>query len=94
MQIVVLLEEPSAEEALRHLLPQIINGRARFKSINMRNKSRLLQELPSRLSGYTKRIQAGEDLRIVVLVDRDDDDCPPSQVRRRMVYFMLLTALQ
>ena len=75
MQIEVLLEEPSAEEALRHLLPKIINGRARLKLINMRNKSRLLQELPSRLRGYTMRIHAGEDLRIMVLVDRDDDDC-------------------
>jgi hypothetical protein len=75
MQIDVLVEEPSAEEALRIILPKILAGRAKFKLINMRNKSRLIGELPARLRGYKKRLDAGEDLRIVVLVDRDNDDC-------------------
>jgi hypothetical protein len=75
MQIDILLEEPSAEEALRNLLPKIIKGRARVNLINMRNKSRLLQELPARLCGYKRRIEAGEDLRLLILVDRDDDNC-------------------
>lgn len=75
MQIDVLLEEPSAEEALRTILPKILAGRATFRLINMRNKSRLLGELPARLRGYKNRLDDGEDLRIVVLVDRDLDDC-------------------
>lgn len=71
----VLVEEPSAQEAMRHLLPRIIGNRAGFRVINMRNKSRLLRDLPARLRAYRKRIWKGEDLRIVVLVDRDQDDC-------------------
>ena len=71
----VLVEEPSAQEAMRFLLPNMIGDRAAFKVINMRNKSRLLRDLPARLRAYRKRIDQGEALRIIVLVDRDQDDC-------------------
>lgn len=71
----VVVEEPSAEEAMKHLLPKIVGTRARIKVINMRNKSRLLRDLSARLRAYRKRIDHGEDLRIVVLLDRDQDDC-------------------
>jgi hypothetical protein len=71
----VIVEEPSAEEAMRHLLPKIVGTRAETKVINMRSKSRLLKDLPPRLRAYRKRIDNGEDLRIVALVDRDQDDC-------------------
>jgi hypothetical protein len=81
MQIDVLLEEPSAEEALRIILPKILAGKAKFKLINMRNKSRLIGELPKRLLGYKKRLENGEDLKIVVLVDRDKDDCENLKAR-------------
>ncbi len=63
------------EEALRQLLPRIVNGRATWKTINMRNKGRLIKELPKRLRAYRRQIDSGEDLRIIVLVDRDSDDC-------------------
>lgn len=75
MTIEVLVEEPSMEKALRHLLPKIVQGRARVKPINMRNKSRLLKELPNRLRAYRRRMDKGERLRILVLVDRDSEDC-------------------
>ncbi|MCL2830444.1 MAG: DUF4276 family protein [Betaproteobacteria bacterium] len=75
IQLEVLVEEPSAEEALRHLLPKITRGRGRAKILNLGSKSRLLKVLPSRLAGYRKRIESGEHIRIVVLVDRDSDDC-------------------
>jgi len=78
----VLVEEPSAEEALRHILPKIIARRAAFRLINMRSKGRLLRELPKRLRAYRRRIDQGEDLRILVLVDRDDDDC--MMLKRRL----------
>ena len=78
----VLVEEPSAQEAMRYVLPRIIGNRAEFKVINMRNKSRLLRDLPARLRAYKKRIEKGEDLRIVVLVDRDQDDC--EQLKREL----------
>jgi len=71
----ILVEEPSMEEALRHLLPKILQGRVHFKLINMRSKGRLLKELPNRLRAYRRRLSAGEDIKIIVLVDRDDDDC-------------------
>jgi hypothetical protein len=81
MQIDVLLEEPSAEEALRVILPKILAGRARFKLINMRNKCRLIGELPASLRVKKTRLDAGEDLRIVVLVDRDNDGCQQLKAR-------------
>jgi len=78
----VLVEEPSAQEALHYLLPRIIGNRVGFKVINMRNKSRLLRDLPARLRAYRKRMDKGEDFRIVVLVDRDQDEC--EQLKREL----------
>lgn len=75
MQIEILVEEPSAEEALRHLLPKIVQHRARYSLINMGSKHKLLKALPQRLKAYKQRIDQGERLRLVVLVDRDRDDC-------------------
>jgi len=75
MHIEILVEEPSAEEALRHVLPKIGAEKSRCKIINMGSKYKLLNVLPARLRAYRKRIDKGEGLRIVVLVDRDNDDC-------------------
>jgi len=74
MQIDFLVEEPSAEEALRHLLPKLVRGRAHWKLVNLGSKHKLLKALPNRLAAYRDRIAQGEPLRIVVLVDRDEDD--------------------
>lgn len=74
-QIEFLVEEPSAEEALRHVLPKLVRGRARWKLINLGSKYKLLKALPDRLAAYRDRIERGEPLRVVVLVDRDADDC-------------------
>jgi hypothetical protein len=71
----VLVEEPSMEEALRHLLPKIIGNRAKWKVINMRNKGRLMKELPNRLRGYKKLMDKGEEIKVIVLVDRDNGNC-------------------
>lgn len=73
--IEILVEEPSAEEALRIILPKIIRGRAHFKIINLQSKYNLLKVLEARLRAYKRRIDGGDDLRILVLLDRDDDDC-------------------
>lgn len=75
MQIEMLVEEQSAEEALRHLLPRLLKNRARAKVINLGSKYKLLKVLQERLKAYAQRIAGGESLRVVVLVDRDDDDC-------------------
>jgi len=52
----VLVEEPSAKKALRYILPKIVARRAKTKVLDMRNKGRLLRELPARLRGYRARI--------------------------------------
>ena len=75
MRIEFLVEEQSAEEALKHLLPRLIGERAQWKLINLGSKYKLLKALPQRLAAYRQRISRGENLRIVVLVDRDNDDC-------------------
>jgi len=74
MRVEILVEEPSAEEALRHVLPKLTQAKMP-KIINMGSKHKLLKVLPQRLKAYRKRINNGEALRIVVLVDRDSDDC-------------------
>ncbi|MCT7964494.1 DUF4276 family protein [Laspinema sp. D1] len=73
--IEVLVEEPSAEAALKSLLPKLLGSRARHKIINFGSKSKLLKVLGQRLAAYAARINKGENLRIIVLVDRDQDDC-------------------
>ncbi len=75
MRVEFLVEEQSAEEALKHLLPRLIGRRAQWGIINLGSKYKLLKVLPQRLAAYRQRIDQGEDLRVVVLVDRDKDDC-------------------
>lgn len=75
MRIEFVVEEQSAEEALKHLLPRLVGERARWRVINLGSKYKLLKVLPQRLTAYRQRIHQGEDLRVVVLVDRDNDDC-------------------
>lgn len=81
MRIEFLVEEPSAEEALKHLLPRLVKQRAQWKLINLGSKYKLLKALPQRLAAYRQRIAAGENLRVVVLVDRDNDDCAALKVQ-------------
>jgi hypothetical protein len=80
MHLEFLLEEESAAEAIRLLLPKIIGKQATHKLHFFQGKQDLLQRLPQRLAGYSKWIP--EDYRIVVLLDRDDDDC--RKLKRRM----------
>jgi hypothetical protein len=68
----VLVEEPSAEAALRILLPKMV-GEATFAVYAHACKDDLLKCLPRRLRGYASWLP--DDWRIVVLVDRDDEDC-------------------
>jgi hypothetical protein len=68
----ILVEEPSAEAALRILLPKML-GNASFEIYPHSCKDDLLKRLPDRLRGYAAWIP--DDWRIVVVVDRDDDDC-------------------
>lgn len=69
----VLVEEPSMEAFLRALLPRLLPQDRSFEVYPFQGKNDLLGKLPERLRGYSKWLP--EDWRIVVVVDRDDDDC-------------------
>lgn len=68
----VLVEEPSMEAALRLIIPKII-GRLSFDVYPFQGKDDLLKKLPERLRGYANWLPP--DYRIMVIVDRDDEDC-------------------
>ncbi len=68
----VLVEEPSMEAALRVLLPRLV-GELSFEVYTFQGKPDLLERLPERLRGYAAWLP--DDYRVVVVVDRDDDDC-------------------
>ena len=73
MHIEFLVEEYSAEAALKNLLPSILSEETTFTIRPFSGKQDLLFQLPKRLSGYRKWLP--EDWRIVVLVDRDRENC-------------------
>jgi hypothetical protein len=68
----ILVEEPSMEAALRALLPRFLQETT-FGIYPYQGKDELLARLPERLRGYAAWLP--QNWRIVVLVDRDDDDC-------------------
>ncbi len=72
VHIEFFLEEESCAEAIRLLTPKIVGDRATFDMHVFQGKSNLLSSLPQRLQGYAKWLPS--DRRIVVLVDRDNDD--------------------
>jgi hypothetical protein len=69
----LLVEEPSMEAFLRALLPRLLPQDRSFQVHPFQGKSDLLGKLQARLRGYAKWLP--DDWRIVVVVDRDDDDC-------------------
>lgn len=68
----VLVEERSMAVALEAILPKLL-GPISFAVRDFQGKPDLVAKLPQRLRGYAKAASPG--LRIVVLVDRDRDDC-------------------
>lgn len=73
MHVEILVEEPSAEAALRILVPRILGGEVTFEIRVFQGKPDLLGKLPSRLRAY--RAWVPQDWRIVVLLDNDGRDC-------------------
>jgi hypothetical protein len=71
--LVLLVEEPSMEAFLRGLLPRLLPQDRTFEVHPFQGKRDLLGKLEVRLRGYAVWLPA--DWRIVVVVDRDDDDC-------------------
>jgi len=73
-----LVEERSMETALRLLAPKIL-GDLPFQIHSHQGKRDLLSKLPQRLRGYAQWLP--QDSRIVVIVDRDSDDCHQLKAR-------------
>jgi len=78
MTLHFFVEEPSAERALKHLLPRIVDCEFEFFVFN--GKPDLLRRLPDRLRSYAGwAVSAG--VKVVVVVDRDADDCRELKAR-------------
>lgn len=71
-KLIVFVEEYSMEAALERLLPRLL-GEIEFQIIRFQCKDDLLKNAPARLKGYSSWLPV--NWRILVLVDRDDDDC-------------------
>lgn len=69
----LLVEEPSMEAFLGVLLPRLLPSGHTFVVHPFQGKADLLGKLEARLRGYARWLPS--DSRIVVVVDRDDDDC-------------------
>ena len=69
----VLVEEPSMEAFLNALLPRLLPADRSFLVHPFQGKTDLMGRLQDRLRGYA--VWLPDDARIVVVVDRDDDDC-------------------
>ena len=73
MQIEFLLEERSAEVALKLIIPKILSNDVGRDFHSFQGQQDLLGKLPTLLKGYKSRIT--NDWRIMVLIDEDRKDC-------------------
>ena len=71
--MVFLVEEPSMEALLQQLLPGRIPEDVTYEIHAFQGKDDLIHKLDSRLRSYAKWLP--EDWHIIVLVDRNGDDC-------------------
>ncbi|HJK97010.1 MAG TPA: DUF4276 family protein [Polyangiaceae bacterium LLY-WYZ-14_1] len=78
MTLVFLLEEPSARELLRPLLPKLIPSSVRTQFIVFEGKQDLERKLVRRIRGYLT-----PETHFVVVRDQDAGDC--LEVKRRLV---------
>ena len=70
MNLVFLLEEPSAKQVLDTLLPKLLPSDVSFLTIKHHGKDDLRQSLPRKLRNWKT-----PDTRFVVLHDQDNCDC-------------------
>ncbi len=68
-----LLEEPSMEAFLKAGLPRFLPEGSTFTTHPFQGKRAFLRNLENRLRGYVNWLP--ENYRVVIVVDRDDDDC-------------------
>ena len=72
LHIEFLVEEDSMESFLRGALPKLLGKSVTWAIHPFNGKRALLKKMPDRFRGYARM---PENYRIVVLVDRDDEDC-------------------
>jgi len=71
-KLIVFVEEYSMEIALENILPLLLAD-TDFEIHRFQCKDDLIKNLPARLKGYSSWLP--QEWRILVLLDRDDDDC-------------------
>lgn len=79
----ILVEEPSMEAFLGALMPRVLPEGRSFSIHPFQGKDDLLAKLKDRLTGYAKWLPT--DWRIIVVLDRDDDDCLQLKERLELV---------
>jgi hypothetical protein len=82
IHVEILVEEHSAEAAFKTLVPKIVGQDVSFAIRRFQGKQDLLKRLPGVLRGFAVRI-SWEALRVVVLIDRDAQDC--RELKRQLV---------
>ena len=75
MHLECLVEEPSAEALLNHLLPRMLPQGWKYKIHPFQGKCNLLKRLPDRLKSYAGMMRTDPGLRLLILVDKDREDC-------------------
>ena len=73
MHLVLLVEEQSMEAFLQTLLPRLLPETHSYEVHAFQGKRDLTRKLAARLRAYARWLP--DDWRILVLVDRDRDDC-------------------
>ncbi|MBA0051721.1 DUF4276 family protein [Streptomyces sp. AJS327] len=76
VELEILVEEESAGIAVKDLVHRVVaDAQVTVRIRQFRGKPDLLKKLPARLRGYAAARDRGDDVRILVLLDKDDDDC-------------------
>ena len=73
MHVEIVVEEPSAKAMLEQLMPWFLLEGDTFHCVPHRGKDQLLLELPRRLKSYANRMLYEPDLRVIILMDADQD---------------------
>lgn len=81
--LILLVEEPSMEAFLRALLPRLMPARRSFEIHPFQGKDDLMAKLEARLRAYAQWLP--EDWRVMVIVDRDDEDCRALESRMEAI---------
>lgn len=81
--LVLLVEEPSMEAFLHALLPRVMPAERSFEVHPFQGKNDLMAKLEARLRAYAKWLP--DDWRVLVIVDRDDEDCKALKERMEAI---------